>query len=74
MDAMQVIGALPVVNAPRKYRNRQLTMDQLSNKELRMRYRFGIDGINTISDLIREDIQHPTERSQALSPEMQVES
>lgn len=71
---MHLLGAFPAQNTPRTYRERQLTMGQLTDKELRMRYRFGRDGINAITDIIRQDIQHPTGRCKALSPEMQVHS
>ena len=57
---------------PRKYRERLLTIDELTDKELRSRYRFGRQSIDIITDLIREEISHPTRRSHSLRAETQV--
>ncbi|VDI35353.1 Hypothetical predicted protein [Mytilus galloprovincialis] len=58
--------------APRKYRERLLTLNDLTDKQLRSRYRFGRQSIQRITDIVRDDITHPTQRSHALSAEMQV--
>ena len=57
---------------PRKYRERLLTIDELTDNELRSRYRFRRQSIQRITDLIREEILHPTQRSHSLSAETQV--
>ena len=52
---------------PRKYRERLLTIDELTDKELRTRYRTGRQSIEIITDLIREEILHSTQRCNSLS-------
>ncbi|CAC5406379.1 HARBI1 [Mytilus coruscus] len=72
MDAIQVLGLHVPQNQPKKYRERLLTINDLSDRELRARYRFGRAGLEFITDIVRANIKHPTKRSKALSPEMQV--
>ena len=47
-------------------------VDGFTDAELRARFRFGRQSITFITDLIREDITRPTNRSQAVSAELQV--
>ncbi|VDI83653.1 Hypothetical predicted protein [Mytilus galloprovincialis] len=58
----------------RKERHFRLKDDlslNLSNEELRERYRFGRDGINFISNLVSDDITRKTKRNHALTvPQM----
>ncbi|CAG2192426.1 HARBI1 [Mytilus edulis] len=73
MEEMLLFGnILHDPKPPRKYRKRLLTLDDLTDKELRARYRFGRNSIIRITDIVRKDIEHPTQRSQSLSAEMQV--
>ncbi|XP_071161090.1 putative nuclease HARBI1 [Mytilus edulis] len=65
-------GSIRPPLAPRKYREMLLTLNDLTDKQLRSRYRFGRQSIQRITDIVRDDITHPTQRSHALSAEMQV--
>ncbi|CAG2205925.1 HARBI1 [Mytilus edulis] len=58
--------------APKKYRERLLILNDLTDKQLRSRYRFGRQSIQRITDIVRDDITHPIQRSHALSAKMQV--
>ncbi|CAC5404280.1 HARBI1 [Mytilus coruscus] len=49
------IGLLHDPKPPRKYRERLLTLDDLTDKELRTRYRFGRNSIIRIADIVREE-------------------
>ena len=66
-DILLFGNILDNVKPPRKYRERLLTIDELTDKELRTRYRTGRQSIEIITDLIREEILHPTQRSNSLS-------
>ncbi|CAC5411101.1 HARBI1 [Mytilus coruscus] len=72
MDVIQVLGLHVQQNQPKKYRERLLTINDLSDRELRAQYRFGRAGLEFTTDIVRADIEHPTKRTKALSPEMQV--
>jgi hypothetical protein len=69
-DILLFSNILDNAKPTRKYRGRLLTIDELT--ELRSRYRFGRQSIEIITNLIREEILHPTQRSHSLSAEMQV--
>ena len=71
-DLLLFCNILDNAKPPRKYRERLLTIDELTDKELRSRYRFGGQSIETITNLIHEEILHPTQRSHSLSAETQV--
>ncbi|XP_069102654.1 putative nuclease HARBI1 [Argopecten irradians] len=47
-------------------------LDSLNDSQIRARYRFSRENIVYIADLIRERVERPTKRSNALSVEMQV--
>jgi hypothetical protein len=66
-DILLFGNILDTAKPPRKYRERLLTIDELTDKELRTRYRTGRQSIEIITDLIREEILHPTQRSNSLS-------
>ncbi|VDH92760.1 Hypothetical predicted protein [Mytilus galloprovincialis] len=57
--------------APKKYRERLLILNDLTDKQLRSRYRFGRQSIQRITDIVRDDITHPIQRSHALNAKMQ---
>jgi hypothetical protein len=71
-DILLFSNILDNAKPPRKYRERLLTIDELTDKELRSRYRFGRQSIEIITNLIHEEILHPTQRSHSLSAETQV--
>ena len=71
-DILLFSNILDNAKPPRKYREQLLIIDELTDKELRSRYRFGRQSIEIITDLIREEILHPTQRSHSLSAETQV--
>ena len=52
-DILLFCNILDNAKPPRKYRERLLTIDELTDKELRSRYRFGGQSIEIITDLIR---------------------
>lgn len=72
MEDILLFGNIGNAKPPRKYRERSLTIYQLTDKELRSRYRFGRQSIVMITDLIREEILHPTQRSHSLTAETQI--
>jgi hypothetical protein len=61
-----------LVRNPRIYRHKACDLDVLDDSRLRQRYRFSRDSILFITDLITEDLEHPTNRSHSLSAEQQV--
>jgi hypothetical protein len=71
-DILLFGNVLDNAKPPRKYRERLLTIDELTDKELRSCYRFGRQSIEIITDLICEEILHPTQRSHSFSAETQV--
>jgi hypothetical protein len=71
-DVLLFGNILDNTKPPRKCRERLLTIDELTGKELRSRYRFGRQSIEIITNLIREAILHPTQRSHSLSAETQT--
>jgi hypothetical protein len=56
----------------RVFRDRLDPLDTLTDYELIARYRFPRKVILEVTDLLKEDIQHPTSRSHAISPHIQV--
>ncbi|VDH94751.1 Hypothetical predicted protein [Mytilus galloprovincialis] len=56
----------------RVYRERIDHLDQMRDEEVRKRYRFNKESIRFICNLLRDKLQQPTKRSQALSVELQV--
>ncbi|CAG2202918.1 unnamed protein product [Mytilus edulis] len=55
----------------RVYRERIDHLDQMRDEEVRKRYRFNKESIRFICNLLRDKLQQPTKRSQALSVELQ---
>ena len=58
---------------PRVYRHRPSQLqDTFTDEEIRNRYRFRRNSINIICNVVRQDLQRPTQRNHALSVETQV--
>jgi hypothetical protein len=56
----------------RRYRHNNLNIQGLTDAELRIRYRFGSQAINYITDLLHDDLVRDTDRNFALIPDVQV--
>ena len=55
----------------RKFQQRKIDFDQLTDEELRSRYRFGRESINYLVEILKDDLQRQTRRNHALSPTVQ---
>ena len=63
----------PVQNRkPRVFRVIELRANLFTNEELRKRYRFGREGINYITELVRENLQRGMNKKTVLTVEQQV--
>ncbi|XP_033747957.1 putative nuclease HARBI1 [Pecten maximus] len=60
------------VRRPRVHYDRSSPLADLNDDQLRARYRFGRAGIEFIIGIVRDRLEYPTKRSNALSVEMQV--
>ena len=56
----------------RHFRARRDVLNELSDAELVKRYRLDRQGILFVTDLVREELQSPTARNKALTPEMKM--
>ena len=56
----------------RIFRDRRNPIDIFDDAELVKRYRFSREGIMRITDIVKNDIEHPTRRNHALLPSQQV--
>ena len=66
---------VPIRNFPRRkrrYRHDNLNIESLTDAELRIRYRFGGQAINYITNLLYDDLVRNTDRNCALIPDVQV--
>jgi hypothetical protein len=54
------------------YRDMRFPLDELNDTEIYDRYRFDKAGIRRIVEIVREDVEFATNRSRAISVEMQV--
>ena len=66
-----MFGQLGRRRADRVFRER-FSVENMTNEDIRRRYRFGKDSIKQIVELLDPIIGHRTRRSQALSTELQV--
>jgi hypothetical protein len=57
---------------PRVFRAIELCANLFTNEELRKIYHFGREGINYITELVRENLQRGTNKKTALTVEQQV--
>lgn len=57
---------------PRRFRRNSEFVDNLTDDELRRRYRFSGRSINRLVELLTPRLQRPTRRNQSLSPRQQV--
>lgn len=71
MADLLLFGNVFVEKKKRNYRER-IEMTDLSDTQIRSRFRFRRDSITYISDIVRYDLQRATKRSQSISVEMQV--
>eukprot|EP00105_Crassostrea_gigas_P036952 XP_019921100.1 PREDICTED: putative nuclease HARBI1 [Crassostrea gigas] len=71
MADLLLFGNVFVEKKKRNYRER-IEMTDLSDTQIRSRFRFRRDSITFISDIVRNDLQRATKRSQSISVEMQV--
>ena len=56
----------------RKFQQREIDLDELTDQELRSRYRFGRESINFLVEIVKDDLQRETRRNHALSPTLHV--
>ena len=56
----------------RKFQQREIDLDELTDEELRSRYRFGRESIKFLVEILKDDLQRQTRRNHALSPTLQV--
>lgn len=63
---------VPVQRRQRHFRHRDGLSLDLSDEELRQRYRFGREGILFVSNLLHDDLVRETNRNHSLSVEQQV--
>ncbi|XP_054920477.1 putative nuclease HARBI1 [Dermacentor andersoni] len=68
---LQLIAEL-LMRRERVFRDRTNIFEVFDEDELQRRFRFGRAGIAYLAELLRDDLQHPTRRSHALSVEQQV--
>ncbi|XP_038050874.1 putative nuclease HARBI1 [Patiria miniata] len=61
-----------ILRRERVFRERCNPLAEFTDEELYSRYRFDRNGVLFITDLIREEIESPTERSCAIPPEIKV--
>jgi hypothetical protein len=72
-DALQFV--VPIRNflrRQRRYRHNNVNIRGLTDTELRIRYRFGSQAINYITNLLYDDLACDTGRNFALNPDVQV--
>ena len=56
----------------RKFRQHEIFLEDVSDEELRSRYRFGRDSIEFLTEILKNDLQRQTKRNHALSPIQQI--
>ena len=56
----------------RKFQQREIDLDQLTDEKLRRRYRFGRESIKYLVEVLKDDLQRQTRRNHARSPTLQV--
>jgi hypothetical protein len=72
-DALQFVVLIwNFLRRERRYRHNNLNIQGLTDAELRIRYRFGSQAINYITDLLHDDLVRDTDRNFALIPDVQV--
>ncbi|XP_028395313.1 putative nuclease HARBI1 [Dendronephthya gigantea] len=72
-DVLQFV--VPIRNFPRRqrrYRHDNVNIRGLTDAELRIRYRFGYQAINYITNLLYDDLIRDTKRNFSLIPDVQV--
>ena len=56
----------------RKFQQREIDFDQLTDEEFRSRYRFDRESINYLVKILKDHLQRQKRRNHALSPTLQV--
>ena len=56
----------------RKFQQREIDLDELTDEELRSSYRFGRESIKFLVEILKDDLQKQTQRNHVLSPTPQV--
>ena len=62
-------GALTVSQIrERKFQQREIDLDKLTDEERRSRYRFNRESIKNLVEILKDDVQRQTRNKHALSP------
>ena len=67
-----LIPVIPPKIRKRKFRQQEIFFEDVSDEELRSRYRFGRDSIEFLTEILKNDLQRQTKRNHALSPTQQI--
>ena len=67
-----LIPVIPPKIRKRKFRQHEIFLEDVSDEELRCRYRFGRDSIEFLTEILKNDLQRQTKRNHALSPTQQI--
>ena len=67
-----LIPVIPSKIRERKFRQHEIFLEDVSDEELRSRYRFGRDSIEFLTEILKNDLQRQTKRNHALSPTQQI--
>ena len=63
-----LIPVIPPKIREKMFRQHEIFLDDFSDEELRIRYRFGRDSIEFLTEILENDLQRQTKRNDALSP------
>ena len=67
-----LIPVIPPKIRKRKFHQHEIFLEEVSDGELRSRYRFGRDSIEFLTEILKNDLQRQTKRNHALSPTQQI--
>ena len=67
-----IIPESPPKIREKMFRQHEIFLDDFSDEELRIRYRFGPDSIKFLEEILENDLQRQTKRNDALSPTLQI--
>ena len=67
-----LIPVIPPKIRQRKFRQHKIFLEDVSDDELRSRYRFGRDSIEFLTEILKTNLQRQTKRNHALSPTQQI--
>ena len=63
-----LIPVIPLKIREKMFRQHEIFLDDFSDEELRIRYRFDRDSIEFLTEILENDLQRWTKRNDALSP------